>query len=1567
MPESFINLKIIFFALIGILSALNWIQAEDESSESESFENVTTQAMYSLKLDRDESFLDSLELNEEEMEYLKSEPIIKIGVQLNREPFSFVDNSKYKGYFLDLLEDLFKGTGVKFDYVPLKMNQASVVNKIKQDEIDIATSLINIKSEFLKAGGVLDRVSDIIVYNKKRGKISKTQFHKMNLVVSRSNHILKSLQKYPSGTHPRYVALERYIFDRISSNVSEYTLTHMSTFNYFRERYKMGDELNYVRVSDLDSELPVITRKISYAYKQFGVLAGLIEKLQSKQSFQAIASLKKKWLTDYTYGLQNLSVDLLLNIEDLKFINAMKEVNVAVSTRNYPFEFERNNESVGFNIDVLKMFEESVGLKVNMIKTNYLRDQRKLFSEGNIHFLLFSNQSKLNSDSLKSRSVFRYEHNYVSRYDGRYISSVDQLFGKTVGIRTGWAVEAVNKFEKIKFKDSYSYKEILSNVSNGLFDAAIVPSWALSRSIAMDGIHNLNINGKAIEFEGDRQTILNFHVSPDFPELNAVLNKFLNEFEKKFRDELIVKWFGQFDSAAMSSVTNKMYRQNDFPNLPGLVNNELKYLRDLNELKVGISPSWMPFGHFSKGGQDGLVVDVLKQIGKSMNKEVAFVHAKSRAEAYQLLKENRIDIYCLGLEDSRRMSEVNYSEAIGTYKFGLVVRDGTGKATLQKLEGKKIGVIEAMPYAIKLQERFPAFNYVNIPNAQVGFQKVRARVIDAYVDLDPVINYHLRRKSVPNVAYGMQLPLDQNVSFVTNKNAAPELLSIINKAIKIIPNSERALMNDKWYSVKIEKVTDYTTLYMALGFTAVLTIVFIYWNGKLTRLNQIIKEKESLSRSLLESTNAVPYNYDLTKQAFTYVAPQITKVTGYLPTEFEHIEAWALRVHPEDREKVFEKRNQSIEQGKDFVLEYRFKRKNDVYIWVKDLVSVVVERQHTIALRGLIMNITNEKNQAIAIKAAKDAAESANQSKSQFLANMSHEIRTPLNPIIGLTHLALKANPSEQIRDYLNKVELSSKSLLRIINDILDFSKMEANKLNLEKVPFDIEQLNERINSLYGVKAAEKNLELEFKKVNLVYPYVLGDPLRLEQVLGNLVSNAIKFTDSGKVTVSVECLGEADTTETLCFMVEDTGVGIPKNKLKKVFELFTQADDSNTRTHGGTGLGLNICTRLVEMMGGKLEASSEEGKGSKFYFSIPFTRVTQEQVESHTDPALNKNSIPKFEKRKVLLVEDNKINKQVAEELLKAVNLEVTHVSNGQECINIVSQEKFDVVLMDVQMPVMDGFEATRILRKDPRFAELPIVAMTAHAFASEKEQTKKVGMSAHVTKPVDPVTLYNTLMKYIPVMKMVQDADQQGDGVNTYSVEKILNTNAGINRLMGNRDLYYNILIDFKNNYVDLLGELEGDLKYKDKSKVQKVLHQLKGAAGNVGAELLFDCTQQFETVIKQSKDYSEEYEVFKEILNQTFERIDEVMEKFQMESLHVTVNVASSEEIESVLNSLMQQVSNASPDSLSTAEQLQSMLGEDWKNEVIPIKVSLQNFDFYKAAEQVSELQKAISAEVS
>lgn len=378
-------------------------------------------------------------------------------------------------------------------------------------------------------------------------------------------------------------------------------------------------------------------------------------------------------------------------------------------------------------------------------------------------------------------------------------------------------------------------------------------------------------------------------------------------------------------------------------------------------------------------------------------------------------------------------------------------------------------------------------------------------------------------------------------------------------------------------------------------------------------------------------------------------------------------------------------------------------------------------------------------------RTARELAEHASRAKSLFVANMSHEVRTPMNAVLGLTALMEKTDLSERQREMLQRIRTSANHLLGVINDVLDLSRIEAEKLTLSREPFSLDDVLTALAAVLGSRAREKGLEVLFAVAADVPRDLEGDPVRLQQVLVNLGGNALKFTDHGEIVVSVDVERRLPNGEVLLrFSVRDTGVGIPEGELERLFESFTQLDESVTRRHGGTGLGLAISRRLVELMGGSIDARSAIGKGSTFFFTARFG-LAASRVAASPQRTI------RFAGGTALLVEDNAINRMIAEEMLRLAGLTVVAVGSGREALDAVEREEFDVLLMDVQMPEMDGMETTRRLKSDPRHRTRPVIALTAHAMSGDRERFLAAGMDDYVTKPIDEETLLEVIARWIP------------------------------------------------------------------------------------------------------------------------------------------------------------------------------------------------------------------------
>ncbi|MEO5328398.1 MAG: ATP-binding protein [Magnetococcus sp. THC-1_WYH] len=604
--------------------------------------------------------------------------------------------------------------------------------------------------------------------------------------------------------------------------------------------------------------------------------------------------------------------------------------------------------------------------------------------------------------------------------------------------------------------------------------------------------------------------------------------------------------------------------------------------------------------------------------------------------------------------------------------------------------------------------------------------------------------------------------------------------------------------------------------------------------------------------------------------------PAAMKIVGSpqenrLECNFREIKSWS-------RSGLLNMADKTLQSHQDTFTELMMEPVMGTHVWL-DVRFSLMAINHEDHLLCLFHDISERKFAESLVINAKKEADLANQAKSQFLSNMSHEIRTPMNAVIGLTDLALQQETSHVVRDYLEKISRSSRSLLYIINDILDFSKIEAGKLELENSDFLLGDVFNHLADMFQSQAVQKNLEFIVYVPEECRDPLRGDPLRLGQILTNLIGNAIKFTNAGEIETQVRIIQESREHVTLEFSIRDTGIGIESTDIPKLFNAFSQVDASTTRKFSGTGLGLSISQKLVQMMGGKIWVTSSAGQGSTFYFTATLARLPGAEKEAILLPKETTQTFKNSPNTRnleaiastiggahILLVEDNDLNRQVAQEILEAVALHVEIAKDGHEAIEKVEKLKFDLVLMDIQMPRMDGHETARKIRKLPKLTKLPIIAMTAHVMAEERKECLASGMNDHVAKPIDRKKLYAVLMQWIQPREGLgqtrnwnhkkQDHQEWVDFPETLAG---IDLDEALDRVGGNRRMLRSILFHFSQDFADIVPKIRAIMATTNPEnflKASQMAHQMRGLAGNISAIKVFNAASALEIALQNKAE---------------------------------------------------------------------------------------------------------------
>ena len=614
-----------------------------------------------------------------------------------------------------------------------------------------------------------------------------------------------------------------------------------------------------------------------------------------------------------------------------------------------------------------------------------------------------------------------------------------------------------------------------------------------------------------------------------------------------------------------------------------------------------------------------------------------------------------------------------------------------------------------------------------------------------------------------------------------------------------------------------------------------------------------------------------------------YVNPRFIDVYGYGATDFEHVaDLWAP-AHADQADRVamaalYESYLERVEAGEPgepptcrLTCADGSERVTEPYVVISgskylvilnDLTNSRHVEQELRQSRDLLARQADELGElAMLSERERLRAESAAQAKSEFLAHMSHEIRTPMNAVLGLTHLVLKSELKPHQREHLTKIQRAGRSLLRIIDDILDFSKIEAGRLLLEEVPFDLGDTLQHVGDLFARHAAEKGLALDFVVQPDLPRHLIGDPLRLGQVLTNLIGNAIKFTDRGRIVITAELLTGTTGAVDLRFSVSDTGIGLSEEQTGKLFQAFAQADSSTSRKFGGTGLGLTISKHLVGAMGGAIGVESAPGNGSRFFFTAQFRSQAPATLGTVAPLPALLAAVAEIDLVGVLVlvVDDNEINRMIAQELLEAVGASVKTARSGKEAVDrLAAGMAFDAVLMDIQMPEMDGYQATQAIRTKLGLRDLPIIAMTAHALEEERRQCLDAGMDDHIPKPVDPDHLIARLRYWIDLPRGTPKPAVQAQASNEITLmddQPGIDVEAALARLGGNRALLSRLLAEFAKSQAGAVTAVRLALSHDAVEEATRHAHTLKGVAGNLSALRLAAAASAVETQLRKGE----------------------------------------------------------------------------------------------------------------
>jgi len=1365
------------------------------------------------------------------------------------------------------------------------------------------------------------------------------------------------------------------------------------------------------------------------------------------------------------------------------YIYATDSIKIVYNAQTPPLKFTNaKNEANGLIIDIWKLWAKRNNIQVQfieapwdetikMIKTGQADINASIFyTEDRDKYLDFSDKPLFNN-----KKYFFY-HNSLGD-----IAHISDLKPYVIAIDNGYP----NIFMKENYPDYSINSYESSNEANRTFlngEAKVVLSSLTTF------YYNLKRN-KSDENQYKYSQITYAYEKQYFGAVKQgnkrLLEKINNGFKKISDEELKLielKWTKELDLVNFNINENTTIYDRD------------TFLQDRKEINMCVDPNWFPLEEIDNGKHVGMIADIYKEFEKELGFKIKLIPTNTWTQSLEYLKQRKCDILSAAAQTNERKEYMNFTKPYLTFPEVMITRDKEPFVSdFKDIIHKKIGVVKNSAIVELLKIKYPKINLVETEDVADGLFKVSSGELYGFINTTTAVSYAIAKNGMTHLKVASRVGIDYYLR-VGIRNDAPKLLDTFNHIITNRDKTKIKQIKEKWLTIKFDENVDYSLIYKILVFFIFILLLFIYWNRKLKyeiHERKIAQEELHKFSQIIEQSH-VSIMLTSRRGIIEYVNPYYTKETGYSYKESIGKNPRILNSGYQDA-SFYDNLWKTIFSGRTWNGEFCNKKKNGEIFWESAIIAPIFDDKNEIKYFASIKENITEKVQVLKeLEIAQKEAIKANNTKSDFLAKMSHEIRTPMNAVLGMLYLLEKSTLSLTQENYIKKANNAANSLLGVINDILDFSKIEANKLEIKYSEFNIHSLINDTMSVMSVKAQEHELELLTYYDNDVPMIVISDKLRVSQILNNLISNAIKFTKKGEILISTRLINKSKTTTTLMFSVKDSGIGISKDNQKKLFQEFSQVDESATRSFHGTGLGLAISKKLSSLLGGKIWIeNSQEGIGTTVCFTIKVQTQTSKQDKnlilpktmSHLNvlvvddnilaskvlrnmlesfhcnvdhvyngleaiqevqkknfdmifldykmPGLNgietykrykkilKNNTPKtlmvtaysqeiLEKEiekygiigyltkpispstlynsiinslnntiitkekytkeeyrtlkgiNILLAEDNNINQEFAVALLESNGINVEIANNGLEVLEKIKTKEFNLILMDIQMPKMDGLQATKCIRKieDDYFKKIPIIALSANALVGDKEKSIEAGMNEHITKPINPKLLFDTLKIFIDEIKPIKEVQNIGYPSYTKLDSELFDVTEAINRMGNNEKAYLKILNHFSLNYQNIFEDINNLIDKKDINNLERKIHELKGIAGNIAAKRLFINLSGLNTILINNKMPSNK------MFLQCQKSFQDVIENIN--NLNTTTNVNKKEFDKKIVIELLLKIDNYINKDIVLCEEyidkLIPYLEDSYKDFSLQLTTSFDDFDTVNVSELIKNFLKDI-----